>query len=176
MPKTRAQKEQLIQKYKEALSQAKAIVFTSLTNLKSKELAELKEKIKAQEGESLVLKNRLFAMALQEKNLSLPAEILDRPLLCLFGYQDEIAPMKTIIDFAVEHSKPEILGALFNQNFIDPARVKELALLPGRNELYQNLLGLLRLPALRLIQDLTYHQRRLVFILNNYLNERSQNG
>lgn len=171
MRRTKAQKQQIIADYLEKLKKAESVILTSFSGLKTKSLFELKDRLFEKEIEYKVVKNRLLSLALKDQKIEIPSEILDKPLALAFSYQDEIEPAKIIHDFAKENENLEILGGIQNREFIAPEKIKALALLPSREELYLRLIGSLNMPKLKLLNILSQNQRSLVNILKHHLTQ-----
>ena len=169
MPKTRQQKEQLVANYTDKLARVKSIVLTKFSSLKTKNLFELRDRLLEKGIEYKVIKNRLFNIALKNKKIEIPSEILDEPLALAFSDDDEIEPAKIIYNFAKENNKLEILGGIMEDKFVDVDKINALAILPGREELYARLVGAIQMPEYRLINALTYNQRALINILKSQL-------
>jgi len=165
MPKTRQQKEQMLSDYEEKLQKAKAIVFTTLVGLKTKDLFGLKNQLFEKGIDFKVVKNRLLEMVLKNHKIKTPSEISDKPLALAFSYEDEITPTKIIYNFAKENEKLEILGGIIDKKFVEPDKIKTLALLPSREDLYSRLIVSLNMPRYRLINLLTVNQYKLIYIL-----------
>ena len=169
MPKTRQQKEQLVANYTDKLARVKSIVLTKFSSFKTKNLFELRDRLLKKGIEYKVIKNRLFNIALKNKKIEIPSEILDEPLALAFSDDDEIEPAKIIYNFAKENNKLEILGGIMEDKFVDVDKINALAILPGREELYARLVGAIQMPEYRLINALTYNQRALINILKSQL-------
>jgi len=165
VPKTRKEKEQLVKDYTEKLAMVKSIILTDFSGLKTKNLSELRNKLFEKGIDYQVVKNRLLLLALKDQKIEIPSEILDRPLALAFSYEDEIAPTKIIYNFAKENEKLEILGGIIDKKFVEPDKIKTLALLPSQEDLYNRLIVSLNMPRYRLIHLLTANQYKLIYIL-----------
>jgi large subunit ribosomal protein L10 len=165
MPKTRAQKEKLLQNYQEIATKAKAIIFAGFSGLKTRALFELRDKLFSQQIKSQVVKNRVFALALRESHQEIPQEILDQPLLVVYSFEDEIMPAKLVYEFSRENDKLQILGGLVDKNFSDREKIKALALLPSREELVMRLVSAIQSPRWRFLTLLRANQIKLIHIL-----------
>ena len=69
------------------------------------------------------------------------------------------------------HEKSEalqILGGIYQNNWIEPEKIQKLAQIPGRVDLEAQLVGTIVQPLARLNNALTGNQRSLVYILSQY--------
>lgn len=164
----RADKEQLVDGMISQLEAAKTVVLVNYQGLKVNEIRNLKKKLKEEGIEFQVVKNTLFKIALKQKGIDFSEGILDQPVAVIWGINDEVIPAKLAVAFTKEAEKLEILGAIVNGLFSDATMVKQLAALPGRDELYAKLVGTLNAPMFGLVNALQGNLRSLVYILDQY--------
>jgi len=123
-----------------------------------------------------IIKNTLFKIALKKEGISFDEKLLDQPVAVVWGgAQDEAVPAKLTVEFRKEAEKLEIIGGLINRNFADATLIKQLAALPGRDELYAKMVGALNSPIHRLVNALQSNLRSLVYILKQYQESRIKN-
>ncbi|MCL5407469.1 MAG: 50S ribosomal protein L10 [Patescibacteria group bacterium] len=165
---TRLQKEQLVSGMNENLAQAKTAVLVNFQGLKVKEIQDLKKKLKEKGIGFQIIKNSLFKIALKNANLKIDDSILDQPIAVIWGLDDEVEPAKLIVEFGKTAEALKIVGGIVNKVFADELMIKQLAALPGRQELYAQLVGSLDAPMYRLASVLQGNLRSLVYILKQY--------
>jgi len=165
---TRLQKEQLVSEMSESLSKAKTAVLINFQGLKVKEIQDLKKKLKEKGIGFQIIKNSLFKIALKKNDLKVDDSILDQPLAVIWGLEDEVEPAKLIVEFGKTAEALEIVGGIVNKSYADQSIIKQLALLPSRQELYAKLVGSLNAPMYRLVSVLQGNLRSLVYILKQY--------
>lgn len=94
-----------------------------------------------------VLKNTLARKAVEGTVFAPLAEKMSGPLVYSVS-TDPIAAAKVIDEFAKTNEAVKIVGGMFNDKLLDEADVKQLASIPGREELLSMLLGtMLQIPA-----------------------------
>ena len=169
--KTRAQKEQLLVQYVEKVKKSKAMVFADYSGVKSEKLFQLKDQLSEKGIDCRVVKNRILNIAFLKEKLELPEEWLDKPLCVAFSLDDGLEAAKIVYNFCKENDQMEIVGGLAESAFIDSEKVKILALLPGRDELYARLVGAVNAPRAKFVWALKYNQIALVNILKNKLTQ-----
>ncbi|MDQ5919996.1 MAG: large subunit ribosomal protein [Pseudomonadota bacterium] len=90
-----------------------------------------------------VLKNTLARKAVSGTVFEPLADKMSGPLV--YGIStDPIAAAKIINEFAKTNNSVKIVGGMFNDKLLDEAGVKQLASIPGRNELLSMLLGVMQ--------------------------------
>ena len=146
MPKSRETKEKLIADLSDGIDKAKSAVLIDYKGLKVKETEELRKDLREKGIDFKVIKNSLFKIVLKNKKITIGDEILDRPLGMAIGYQDEAIPAKALNDFAKSHESLELLGGILEKEFIDEGKVKQLAMLPSKDQLRAMLLGTFSAP------------------------------
>jgi len=100
-----------------------------------------------------VTKNRLARRALDGTPFAPLTPLFSGPTAIAFS-RDPVAAAKVAVEFANRNDKLTIIGGGLSGQLIDAAGVKELALLPGIDELRGKILGLLVAPATRLARVL----------------------
>lgn len=165
---TRPQKEQLVQEMTGKLDKSVSILLVNYQGLKVKEINDLKEKLLQQRISFQVVKNSLFKIALKQAHISVDEALLDQPVAVIWGAADEVTPSKLTVDFGKSAENLTIIGGIINGKFTDITTIKQLAALPGRDELYAKLIGTLNAPMSRLVNALQGNLRSLVYILDQY--------
>jgi large subunit ribosomal protein L10 len=166
MAKTKEKKEELINKFDEQLSVAKAAVLVDYKGLKVSETEELRKALRAKGVQFNVTKNSLVKIALKKHGIEFDAEVFKKPVAIAFAVEDEVAPAKEIDLFAKKHEAVEILGGILEKKMIDSAAVKQLASLPSREELLAKAVGSIASPLSGFVNVLVGNIRGLVNVLN----------
>ncbi len=160
------QKAELIAQMEERFKTAKVAVLTEYRGLKAGQLDRLRREIREANGVYEVTKNTLARRALKEDSPKQLVSLLVGPTAVVFGFQDPVAVAKIVVRFAADHEALTIKGGLVDGAFLTPEAVKELAELPGREELYARLLATLQAPATRLLRTLNEPAARLVRLVD----------
>ncbi len=165
MPKSRETKEKLVADLSEGLDKAKSAVLVDYKGLKVKETEELRKNLRERSVDFRVVKNSLFKIVLKAKKIKIGDDILDRPLGLAIGYQDEVAPAKALNDFSKKHESLEMLGGILENEFIDHIKIKQLAILPSKDELRAKLLGTISAPMSGFVNVAAGNMRGLINVL-----------
>lgn len=168
MPKTREQKEETVTQLAAELDRLKLAVLTDYRGLSVTELDELRSALGAENIPYRVTKNTLLKLALKKSsNLSqIDSKVLTGPLAIAFGFDDETAAARLIHGFAKAHEALEITGALTGEGeYLDPAQVKALALLPTREQLLAQLIATVQAPVSGLQRVLSGNLSGLINVL-----------
>ncbi len=168
MPKTKAQKKEIIQDLKTKLGEAASAVFVNFSGISVKEIDQFRQNCQNQEAAYLVIKKNLFQKALTETNYSEQSpEEFSGEFAGVFGFGDEIAPAKLTADFAKDHEQFKVLGGIFEGEFIGIEEVAQWAKLPSHQELLAKTVGSISAPLSGLVNVFSGGIRNLLGVLNN---------
>jgi len=147
MPKTKSQKAVILQNLEDKLAKMKAAVMFNFSGIEVKELNKLREKCREEGIDYLVAKKTLLKKALEDRDMKAVAEQdFSGEIATLFSYGDEVAPARILADFAKEQEKIQFAGGIFEGQYIDAVRVKELSRIPSRQVLLGKLVGCIANP------------------------------
>ncbi|MFA6227966.1 MAG: 50S ribosomal protein L10 [Patescibacteria group bacterium] len=147
MPKTKSQKAVILQNLEDKLAKMKAAVMFNFSGIEVKELNKLREKCREEGIDYLVAKKTLLKKALNEQKLKEVAEKdFSGEIATLFSYEDEVAPARILAAFAKDQDKIQFAGGIFEGQYIDAVKVRELSLIPSRQVLLGKLVGCIANP------------------------------
>ena len=133
------QKQTVIDEIKDRASAAKTIVLFDYRGITDSEAKELRCKLKESNSDYKVYKNTLMARAFNDLGIDLN-EGLTGPSAFAYG-EDQIAPIKTLSDFAKEHPALVLKVGIVDGEKADQAKLAEYATLPSREGLLTMLAG-----------------------------------
>lgn len=88
------------------------------------------------------------------------------PTGIVVGYDDPIAPARTLKKFIETHKKPLVKACVIEKKVFDGARLNEVAALPTRLELISQMLGSLEAPISGIVGSLGALQRDIVQLID----------
>ena len=133
------QKQVVIEEIKERVEAAKTIVLFDYRGITDSEAKELRCKLRESNSDYKVYKNTLMARAFNDLGIDL-TEGLAGPSAFAYG-EDQIAPIKTLSDFAKEHPALVLKVGIVDGEKADQAKLAEYATLPSREGLLTMLAG-----------------------------------
>ncbi len=166
MPKTRAQKEEIVSELVGKLGRMKSAVFTSVSGYTMDDANALRQKGRETGVEPLVAKKTLLTRALSQSGFDIDEGQLPGSILTTIGFEDEIAASKLMAGFLKDREGSAIVGGILEGRFVEADVVKRLATLPGRHELLTKLVGSFTAPVSGLVNVLAGNLRNLVYVLN----------
>ena len=133
------QKQVVIDEIKERVEAAKTIVLFDYRGITDSEAKELRCKLRESNSDYKVYKNTLMARAFNDLGMDL-SEGLSGPSAFAYG-EDQVAPIKTLSDFAKEHPALVLKVGIVDGEKADQAKLAEYATLPSRDGLLTMLAG-----------------------------------
>ena len=166
MALTRSDKEQLLAEYENGLAQAPHAFLLGYQGITVPQVTELRNRVRASGGEYLVVKNTLALRAIDSKALAQLKEHFVGPTAVVFSAKDPVALAKALTDSAKEIPALQFKAGLVEGRAIQAAQIKDIATLPGREELIAKLLFLLQSPITRFARVLAAVPQSFVSVLD----------
>lgn len=166
-------KTEKVNKLKEKIAASKSLIFAEYHGLDVNQINDLRVVIKEAGGEMTVAKNTLMKVALEDKSDEIN-ETLKGPIATIFSYEDAIAPIKAIADFAKKFNLPTIKAGIVNGEFQDATKIKILSELPSKDELIARLVGGLKSPLTGIANVLSGTNRNFVYVLSAIADKRGE--
>ena len=137
----RQEKAQIIEQLHEKVSRASIAIVTDFKGLTVEEMTTLRAKCFEAGVDYQVVKNTLARLALSDTDHGGLSEHLKENCAVALGYEDPVAPAKTLADYAKENKKFSLRFGSLEGKFLDTDAVKELAKMPSKPELLSSVLG-----------------------------------
>lgn len=166
MPKTRAEKAQIIEDLSGKLGSMKTAVFTSVSGYTMDDANALREKGQEAGVEILIAKKTLLVRALEKNGFEVSKADLSGSILTTFGYDDEVAAAKLMAEFAKDREEITIVGGILEGQFVGTDAVQQLATLPSKEELLAKVVGSINAPVSGFVNVLAGNLRQFVYALN----------
>lgn len=159
------------------MDQAKSVIVADYSGLDVAAQTELRAKISEAGGQLLVLKNRIFKIAAQEK-VNTGFENLEDQLngqnAFLFSLEDAVSPLKVLFDFAKDNEALEIKVSILDDRVLDHSETENLSKLPSKPELVAQLISRINGPAYGLVNVIQGPTRGLVNVLNAIKDQKAE--
>ena len=159
-------KKKVVDELKEKIDSASVLVLSDYQKISVKEITGLRKKLHAGKAEYKIVKNTLLQRAVEAAGYSELKEHLKGPVALLLGYEDPLAPLKTLVDFLKDVEKGEIKAGLFEKAFVESQGLAEIAKLPPKEILLSKVVGGLQAPLYGFVNVLQGTLRKLVYALN----------
>lgn len=163
MPKSKLQKQDVLEKIKKSIADAKSVVFTDYKGMKMIDLQALRKGIKAKGGSFEIAKITLVSKAFDNPKVK---ELANKSSLAVaYSINDEVGVAKEIKTFGKKNPNIKILGGFYEGNFLSATEMEALADIPSKEELITKLLGTLNSPLSKIMNILGGQTPKLVRVL-----------
>lgn len=170
-----------VEKLSELIENSKSVVLADYTGLSVNDQRKLRQSISDSGGKFIVAKNTLFKLALRKLKKGLPRELeesLRGPTAFLFVIEDEIAPIKAMIQYSEEHELPKTkIGVMLDSRdrILSIEEIEALAKLPTKDQLVSQLISTLTAPRNRFVTVLSGNLQKLTIILLSIKKQKEVN-
>ncbi|HAI95761.1 MAG: 50S ribosomal protein L10 [candidate division WWE3 bacterium GW2011_GWE2_43_18] len=166
-----------VKSLKEKVARAKSIVFADYRGLSAGNANDLRAKLKGENSEMLVIKNTLLKVALEEEKIKTDdiKKDLEGPTMAVFSFEDPIASIKTIFEFAKKLELPKIKSALIEGVYADSARVEVIKNIPSKEVLLSQVVGNLKSPLSGFVGVLGGVHRKFVYAMDAIAKKKATN-
>jgi len=151
----REEKKQEIDALKELFSSCTSAVFTDYRGLSSKEITDLRRKLRQNKVGYRVVKNTLARIALAEVDKEYLEEFFNGPVAVAYGRNELNEPAKAILEFVQKNKlELEVTGGFADGRKLTKAEVIIISRLPSREVLLSQILAGMQSPISRLVSTL----------------------
>lgn len=134
------------------LQRSSVIIGAEYRGLTVSESTALRKTVREAGMQMQVVKNTLFLRAADAAGMSSAAELAEGPTVIIFGYDDPIVPIKTVVDYQRQARNAFAARKAFLDGQIVPGnRLTELAALPPRDQMIAEIAGALQSPIINLV-------------------------
>jgi large subunit ribosomal protein L10 len=145
------QKEKVIQDAAERLEGVRGIYLADFSGMTVEAVSELRRRFRAEQVYFKVIKNTLLKRALHARGITDLDPYLEGPTGIATSVTDEVGPARILAGFAKEFERPRIKAAVVEGRLFDEKQVAQLAALPSREVLLQQVLGTFIAPMSQLL-------------------------
>ncbi len=145
MPKP--EKVKIVNEFVERLQRARGFVVTTYMGLDAQQMTELRRRIRKEGAELKVIKNTLFARALERAGYN--GDLVQRlrgPLAVVFGYTDPVVAPKVVHLLRKDYEVLSLLWGIIEGQLYEGPQLEAIATLPPREELLAQVASYLLAP------------------------------
>lgn len=161
----RAEKQIITKEYLARLNASPFFIVADYQGLKVGAITELRKRLAKAGAEMHVVKNSIFRVAAKEAGVGDLGGSLGGMLAVVTGQKEISGAAKVLKTFAAEFEKPKVRFGFLNNQRIEAGAVKALADLPSLEALRGQLLGVINMPATRLVQMINAPATQLAMVI-----------
>jgi large subunit ribosomal protein L10 len=166
----KAEKKDFVKTIVKELEGAKSTVFVDTAKLGVKPQQSLQNELKKSGSKMFIVKNTLLKIA--GKEVKFPEEALSDSVLTgqtavIVSKDDPVAAIQILGKFLKTSEFPQPKAGIVEGKFTDKAGIMAISKLPGKQELYGQVVGSIMNPAYGLVGALQGNLQKLVWILQS---------
>jgi large subunit ribosomal protein L10 len=142
----REQKAAAIEEIATNIRESEAVFAVDYRGLSVPQIGELRTRLRAADARFTVVKNTLTERAADQADAEALKGLLEGPTALAFVRGDAAAAAKALRDYARETDLVPFKGGLMEGNALTPEDIGQIARLPSRDVLYQQLVGVVAHP------------------------------
>ena len=161
----RPEKKYLVDEVSTHLEKSDYVYLANYDRITVEETAELRASLAEHDAEFHVVKNSIFGVAAEGKDLPDLSEHLNGPTAIIVGGNNPSGVAKAVGEFFKKKEKIDLKVGILNDKTLTKEQIEVLAKLPGIEALRAQLLGLLSQPGTGLVRVLNAVPQNLVNVL-----------
>lgn len=162
---TKEQKTLMLQQYEEWLEKSKGVFVLSYNKMHMPDVNTARARLRDADGVMHVVKNRIFAKALEAKGYKADPKFWENNNVVVFAFEDAPSVAKGLAEIVKGNSAFAVRGGYLDKNDLTVKQVSALADLPTLPVMRATLLGLLQTPASKLVRTLAEPARGLAAVI-----------
>jgi len=170
----RQEKKYLVEEVDQHLSKSDYVYLANYERITVDETAELRASLAEHNAEFHVVKNSIFGVAAEAKELPDMSAFLSGPTAIIVGGDNPSGVAKVLGEFFKKKEKVEVKAGILNDKTLTKEEIEALAKLPGLEVLRAQLLALLSQPGTGLVRVLNAVPGSVVNVLQAKV--RKENG
>ena len=165
MAVTKADKQAELEQIEKALKGSEGAILVDYKGMNVPQVTELRRQLRTAKASYKVVKNTIAKRALKGPSFEVLEKFFEGTTAVAYTSTDPVALAKTLTTFGKTAPTLQIKAAVVQGRAVKPAEVAELAALPGKPELYAQLLGVLQAPMVQVVTVLSATTRSLMNVL-----------
>ena len=168
-----SQKKDKVEALAEQFKLSDALFFTEYRGLSVEQLQELRQSLRENDAQYIVIKNTLIQRMFVNEGIDCPNELLKGPTAIVVSKQDCPLIASKIYSFLKKNESLVVKGGYLDGQFISVNDVKTLSKLPPRDVLIGQLVGGLKSTISRFVMSMSSPMRGLVYSLEAIKNQKN---
>lgn len=163
--KPHPKKDQILDELKDRLGRATVTIVTDYRGLTVAQISNLRRQLAPANVDYRVAKNTLLGIAAKQVGFPDMTALLTGPSAVAFGFGEETAVAKALVDFATSSKIMKVKGGVLGRRIMRVEEVSTLATSPSKSQLFAQVLGTLQSPASGVLGVLSGPARGLLYLL-----------
>lgn len=139
-----------------------------------KEMQELREKIKALDADMRVIKNRLAVKYFERENKNYGREIFQGPMAVAYADENFVEVAKLMVESEKDFGHVEVKAGFIEGVFADKEKVKQVAKLPGKEQLLAQVALSMAMPMKKFGMALSAPLKNMLILMKNLKDKKEK--
>ena len=161
----REDKRAVVADLNQRMRQAKVAILTRFVGLNVEKMTQLRRELRKAAVEYRIVKNTLLRLAIKGTEKEVLGSKIEGPVALAWSNTDPVAPARVLAKFAKDYAQLQILVAYSDGRLWGPAEIQQWVNLPSLEELRGRILGLIQLPASKLVRLIGTPSTRLAQVV-----------
>jgi large subunit ribosomal protein L10 len=161
----REDKQAVVADLNQRMRQAKVAILTRFVGLNVEKMTQLRRELRKAAVEYRIVKNTLLRLAIKGTEKEVLGSKIEGPVALAWSNADPVAPARVLAKFAKDYAELQILVAYSDGRLWGPAEIQQWVNLPSLEELRGKILGLIQMPASKLVRLIGTPSTRLAQVL-----------
>ena len=167
MPKTKQQKREMLSEITSLVEQSRCIEFSTFSGVTIKGVEQLRKSLRDSGASYKIFKKAILRKVFKDKGIDCAKiEGWFGNVGVAASFDDEIAPAKILFESSKDIPTLKIEAGMLEGKYINGEQVRQLAILPSREELIAKVVGSINSPLVAFVNVLSGNQRALVNVLS----------
>ena len=149
----REQKKELVESLHKTFLESSSVIVTHIKGLTVAESTELRKDMREANCKFKVTKNNIVKLALKKTKYEHLENLFSGPT-AIGSSEDSILPAKILAKFSKDSEKIRIIGGGITEKSLSVEEINTIASLPSLDEIRAKLIGILNLPAGKLLRTI----------------------
>lgn len=151
-----------------------SVTFISFSGLDVASIQDFRKQLRENKASVRVVKNSLLKIAAKKAGIDfIPEEVFSQETAVVFSLEDAVSGPKIVSQAAKKNDSIKIKAGILPQKALSSSEVKQLAILPDKDQLRAQLVGVLSGPMRGLVTVLEGNTSALVRVLNAYKEKKA---
>ena len=168
----RKEKSELVADFNGRLKKAEGTFLVEYKGLDVESMNRLRKELRKVNTEFQVVKNRLLRIASQKTDTAILDSYMQGPTAIAITYDELVGPAKVLVGFANDFKQFKVKNGQISGKIVDPAAIKRLAELPGKDVLLAQTLAAMQAVPGSLVRALSGVVGKLLNVLKAIESEK----
>ena len=161
----RPEKESILKEYSDNLRNYDFVIMADCRGMTMEQFDNLRAKLRAEEARLQIVRNRIYAKAIEAAGKSIDKSCLVGPTAAIGGVGDVTVIAKSVNAFVKRSGRPVVKGGILGDKALSAAEVGALANMPSREIMLGMFVGTVAAPMTQLVGVMNQKLLTLLYVL-----------